>query len=131
MVEALGVERKETLYFGSGGPDCTDATLDAAVKRANELGITHIVVASTSGSTALQLASKAKEAKELNPKIKVVAVSYHAGYKKPDQASISEKARSELESMGVDVVVATHAFSGLSRSFSNKFGGTSIPEVIA
>ena len=128
MPEPLGVERKETLYFASGGPDCTDATLNAALERARELGIARIVVASTSGSTALQLASKAKE---LNPKIKVVAVSYHAGYKKPDQASISEKAGSELESLGVEVVVATHAFSGLSRSFSNKFGGTSIPEVIA
>lgn len=128
MASSLNVERKETLYFGSEGPDCTDATLSAAVKRACELGITRIVVASTSGATAMHLASKVKE---LKPRIKVVAVTYHAGNRKPDQMAMPHKARSKLESMGVDVVVATHAFSGLSRSFSNKFGGTSIPEVIA
>ncbi len=128
MVDSPCIQRKETIYFESGGPDCTDATLDASIKRAGELGITHIVVASSSGSTALKLASKVQG---LNPKVKVVAVTYHAGYKKPDQASIPEKTRSQLESLGVDVVVATHALSGLSRSFSNKFGGTSIPEIIA
>jgi len=128
MASALNVQRKETLYFGLEGPGCTDATLSAAVTRARELGIARIVVASTSGATAMRLASQIKG---LKPKIKVVAVTYHAGNRKPDQMAMPDRAMSKLDSMGVDVVVATHAFSGLSRSFSNKFGGTSIPEVIA
>jgi len=102
--------------------------LSASLDRACKLGISHIVVASTSGATAKTLVSKVKERQA---KIRVVAVTYHAGYTDPDKVSTSDQMRRELESEGVDVVVATHALSGLSRSFSRKFSGISILEVIA
>jgi len=121
-------EKRETLYFDNAGEECTEETLSASLDRACELGISHIVVASTSGATAKALLSKVKERRA---NLRVVAVTYHAGYTDPDQVPMSDQMRRELEGEGVDVVIATHALSGLSRSFSRKFGGISIPEVIA
>ncbi len=124
----MGGKRRETLYFETGGEGATDETLEAAVRRAAELGISCLVVASSSGSTALALANKIQAS---GLKATVVAVTYHAGYDQPDWVSIDGATMKELESKGVRVVLATHALSGVSRSFSSKFGGISIPEVIA
>ena len=127
-VATLGRESKETLYFGTGGGGCTDDTLVAAVERALDLEITHIVVATSSGATALSLLD---EIERRGGNIKVVAVTYHAGYKHADSLTVSEDVLGQLRSRGARVVATTHALSGLSRSFSNKFGGSSIPEVLA
>lgn len=119
---------KDTIYFETGGAGCTEATLAAAVERALDMGITHMVVATSSGATALSLL---EEIERQGANIKVVAVTYHAGYKHPDSLTISEDVMGQLAAKGVKIVATTHALSGLSRSFSNKFGGTSIPEVLA
>lgn len=121
-------ESKEVLYFERGGGACTEDTLAAVVERALDLEITHVVVATSSGATALSLIS---EIEKRGANLKVVAVTYHAGYKHPDSLTISEDVVTQLESKGVKVVATTHALSGLSRSFSSKFGGVSVPEVLA
>jgi len=124
----MAEDTKKIIYFGKGGSDCTDATLAASVERAKALGITHIVVATSSGATALSLLD---EVERQGTGAKVVAVTYHAGYKHPDSLTISEDVMSQLTSRGAKIVATTHALSGISRSFSNKFGGTSVPEVLA
>ena len=52
----------------------TKATLKAALERAREFRVRHFVVASTSGSTALELA------KVLPPHSEAVCVTHHAGF---------------------------------------------------
>jgi len=120
--------KRNTIYFERGGSECTDSTLVASVERARELGITHIVVATSSGATALSLLD---EVERQGTGAKVVAVTYHAGYKHTDSLTASEDVISQLASRGARVIATTHALSGLSRSFSEKYGGASIPEVIA
>ncbi len=61
---------KSILYLDSVGEANTEAVIEAAAKRAAELGISHIVVASTSGKTALKMAQAVKDSG-----IKVIGIS--------------------------------------------------------
>ncbi len=122
------MEEKKIWYFPQSGPDNTLATLDIALERAKELGIKHMVVASRSGDTALSLEKKARE---VDYSGNLVMVTYHAGFCGEDSISFTPSRREELEKKGVKIVMSSHALSGVGRSFRQKFGGVSIPEIIA
>lgn len=122
------MEEKKIWYFSYSGPDNTLATLDIALKRAKELGIKYIVVASRSGDTVLSLESKARE---MNYSGNLVMVTYHAGFSGGDSISFTPSRKEELEKKGVKIVMSSHALSGVGRSFRQEFGGVTIPEVIA
>lgn len=104
------------MYFDKTGEENTDTTLELAGRRAKELGIEELVLATSSGATAFR-------ALELCPGLKIVAVSYHAGFREPFKLSLTGKARSDLESKGVRVVCATHALSGVERGLAKKLPG--------
>ncbi|MDI3525474.1 MAG: uncharacterized protein PWP60_153 [Candidatus Atribacteria bacterium] len=122
------MERKEIIYFDKPGAGNTDLTLDLALERALQNKIEHLVVATSSGDTALRLLEKAQQCAFLG---KLVAVTYHCGFNGGDSISLSSEAREKLTEAGVSIVMASHALSGINRSFREKFGGLSIPEVIA
>jgi len=122
------MEEKKIWYFPQSGPDNTLATLDIALRRAKELGIRYVVVASRSGDTVLSLERKSRE---IGYSGNLIMVTYHAGFSGGDSISFPPSRREELEKKGVKIVMSSHAFSGVSRSFRQKFGGVSIPEVIA
>jgi len=117
---------KEIIYFDQPGPQNTDGVVEAVKKRCKELGIKYVVVASNSGETALKLWNALKD---MN--VKLVSVAEHAGFSGGDKPSIIPERRKELEEKGIDVLIASHALSGVSRSISNKFGGVSHVEIIA
>jgi len=116
---------KPTCYFDKPGKANTPAVIKAVTASIAETGIRHVVVASTSGDTALAFA------KALGKKARVIAVTYHAGWHGGDTVAMKPDMRKKLESAGVDVVVASHALSGISRSVSKTFGGPNYPELIA
>ncbi len=122
------VEKKQIVYFEKPGAENTDLTLDFALERALQGGIEHIVVATSSGDTALKLLDKARQRSFGG---KLVAVTYHCGFNGGDSVSLSPEAREKLTEAGVSIVMSSHALSGVNRSFREKFGGLSIPEVIA
>ena len=122
------MEEKKIWYFPQSGPDNTLATLDITLQRAKELGIKYIVIASRSGNTALSLESKARE---MSYSGSLIMVTYHAGFSGGDNISFPPSRREELEKKGVKIVMSSHALSGVSRSFRQKFGGLSVPEIIA
>ena len=122
------MEEKKIWYFPYPGPDNTSVTLDITLERAKELGIKYIVVASRSGDTALSLESKAREVTYSG---NLIMVTYHAGFYGGDSISFTPSRKEELEEKGVKIVMGSHALSGVSRSFRQKFGGVSIPEIIA
>lgn len=104
------------MVFERAGKENTPATLELAYARARELGIREAVVATSSGRTALQ-------ALELFAGMRLVAVTYHCGFKKPFQNVLPPEARAELEKRGATVVAATHALSGIERAVAAKHSG--------
>jgi len=104
------------MYFDKPGKINTDATLIAACERAQALGIEELVLASSSGDTAYR-------ALELCSPFKITVVTYHCGFKAPFQNVMPADIRTDLERRGVHVVAATHALSGVERSFFNKYSG--------
>lgn len=117
--------RKDILYFDKPGPDNTDACVAAAFDRAQELGLRYLVVASTTGDTA----EKARAAVG-DRDIKVVCVTYHAGFREGDLTMPPER-RQELRDQGIDVVICSHALSGVERSLKNTFNTIGPVELMA
>ncbi len=117
---------ESVLYFDNVGEENTDAVIEAAAKRASELGISHIVVASTSGKTALKMAEAVK-----GSGIKVIGVSHQYGQKEKGQWEVEEEYKKKLEALGAVITTQSHMFSGIERSITKKFGGYSRVEVIS
>ena len=116
---------QKTTYFEKPGKANTSAVIAAVKGAVAETGVKHVVVASTSGATALAFA------KALGNKAQVIAVTYHAGWHGGDVVAIKPQARKALEKAGIPLVMCSHAFSGISRSISRQFGGPNYPELIA
>lgn len=117
---------KSICYFTESMPGNTDECIGLARRRAEELSVKHVVVATSSGATAL----KARDAfKGLN--VNIVAVTLHAGrwleYGPPDRAKLEELGQS-----GVHVLTSTHALMGsVDTAIRKAFGGLPPTEIIA
>ncbi len=121
-------KESKIIYFDKRGPENTEMTLQAALERAEELGIEHVVVASGRGETARRLLSLAKDCSYGG---NVIVVSSHAGFFKPGQAELQPQVREELEREGAKVFLGTHALSSVSRSFRLEWRGIDMLETIA
>ena len=116
---------KPVLYLDRVGEENTEAVIGAAAKRAAELGISRIVVGSTSGKTALIRAETVR-----GSNIKVIGVSHQYGQKEKGEWEVEEEYRKKLEELGA-VIYPVALFSGIERSITKKFGGYSRIEVIS
>jgi hypothetical protein len=103
----------------------TTVTLKSALARAAELHIKHLVVASTSGSTALELA------KLLPNDIEAVCVTHHAGFREFGKNELTEAIENKLAEHGIPVLRTTHLFAGVERAIRLKVGGLGPAETIA
>ncbi|MBW2584504.1 MAG: hypothetical protein JRE36_13210 [Deltaproteobacteria bacterium] len=97
------------MYFDKPGKDNTDQTLQLAAKRAKELGIDEVVVATTTGRTAYK-------AIEIFKGKRLTAVTYHCGFKEPFQNRMADDVRKDIEDKGIRVIASSHALSGVERS---------------
>ena len=104
------------MYFDSPGKDNTQNTLELGHARGKELGLNEVVLATTTGATALA-------ALEIFEGFTIVAVTYHCGFREPFVPVMPEENRRTLEAAGVRIVSATHALSGVERSIMKKHGG--------
>ena len=93
------------VYFERPGDENTDEVLRIAKQRARELGIKTVLVASTSGKTAVR-AIGALEG------LRVIAVSHCTGFLEPDTQEFTEENRRVFESQGGTILTTTHAFGG-------------------
>ncbi|MCS7144525.1 MAG: hypothetical protein NZ879_05830 [Archaeoglobaceae archaeon] len=118
------IERK-IFYFEKPGEENTEETLKLAFERAKELGIRHIVLASSYGETAK------KALKYLSEDLKLVVVTYHTGFLEEGKNSMDPETENFLRNKGIVVVRQSHVLSGIERSITRKFGGISRVEVIA
>ena len=119
------MELKAT-YFEETGEVNTDKTIELALKRSWELKNKYVVVATTTGETALKVA-RAFKSRDLN----IIAVTLHAGiwekYGAPDPEKVIE-----AEEMGVKFLTCTHSLMGnVGNAVMEKFGGISWTDLIA
>jgi len=114
----------KTVYFDKLGRDNTDEVLRIARQRAEELGIKTVLVASTTGNTAVK-------ATDVLQGLRVIAVTHFAGYRGPDSQEFTEKNREIVESKGGTILTTTHTFSGISRAMRDKFNTRVIGDIVA
>ena len=110
--------------FQKPGPQNTGRTLQIAARRAAELSIRHIVVATTSGRTGL-LAARIFQGKNL------VVVTHSSGFLEPDLQEIKPALRRKLEEMGAKDLTCQHAFGGVGRAVRKKLATYELDEIIA
>ncbi len=114
----------KTVYFENPGSENTETVLRLARQRAEELGIKTILVASSTGDTAVK-------AMEILSGYRVVAVSGATGFREPNVQRFTEGNRKIVESKGGIVLTTTHALAGVSRALRNKSNTTAIGDIIA
>ena len=112
-------------YFHKPGGKNTKGVLEAVAKRANELSIGKVLIATVSGRTAFEAL------KVLDKDINIIAVTHVTGYAKPDIQELDGKDRRELDSQGVKVLTCQHAFGGVGRGVRNKLDTYQVDEIMA
>jgi len=123
---ATGGSPVPTLYFDEPGPQNTVLALEAALERARRLGLTDMVVASTTGytaRTALEAARAAAEGGRGVPGLNLVVVTHHVGFAEAGQDEMPRETREELEAAGAKLLTTTHLFGGVERAVTRQFGG--------
>ncbi len=110
----MNMAKKSILYYSSTGEVNTDQTLSEAKHRADELGITDIVVASTRGNTAVK-------ALEVFKGYNLIVVPHVTGLRKPGVQEMSDDVQEKIRTAGAKVVIATHVFSGVDRAIQARF----------
>jgi len=116
----------ETTLFESPGPHNTEACLEAAARRLNALGLTHLVLATSTGTTAY------KALEIFNPQeCSIVAVTHVTGFMGAGEQEMPGEVRRELQDQGVHVLTCAHAFGGVGRGVRNKLGSYQVDEIIA
>jgi len=121
-----GEVKVTTFLFDLPGPVNTEETLRVAKEFAEENRIRDIVIASTTGETALK-------ALQVFPpdKFNLVVVTHSYGFVKLGEQEFSSDVRKKLEEEGVKVLTCIHALSGVERAFRNKLGVWMPVELIA
>jgi hypothetical protein len=113
------------LYFHKPGGKNTSAVLEAVSRRAKELSIRKVLIATCSGRTAFEAL------KVLDRDVKIIAVTHVTGYEKPDSQELGEEDRKSLEAQGVTVLTCQHAFGGVGRAVRNKLATYQVDEIMA
>lgn len=124
----MGFVTRNTYYFDAPGAQNTSDAARFAVERALEIGVKKIVVASTSGRTALAFRDATA-----GTDLRLIVVTHAVGFSRPGEWEFSPVAAETLRAEGATIVTGTHALSGLERAISRspKLGGSSRTEAIA
>lgn len=115
---------EKIVYFDKPGVDNMEETLQIAKKRANELGIKTVVVASTLGNTGAR-------AVEVFKGMQVVVVTHSAGFHGPNTQELTEDNREKITKGGGIIFTATHLFSGVGAAMRKKFSTYLLGDIVA
>jgi len=119
------MRKEEIIYLDRPGPQNTEVVISAVETYIASSGLERVVVASTTGSTAI------KFAKALENKAKLIVVTHHTGFSQEGAQRFDAEKRKKLELQGITVLTQSHVLSGIERSISRQFGGVSRVETIA
>lgn len=117
-------QRIQSVYFEQTGPSNTERTLAIAQRRADELGIDTILVATTRGQTAVQ-------ASNVFSGYNLVAITHSTGFRGPNEQELAAENRHLLQQAGVNILTATHAFGGVGRAVRKQLNTYQVEEIIA
>jgi len=113
-------------YFGEAGEANTEQTIKLAAQRCKELRLKYVVVATSTGETAIKVAKEFKD-----QDVSIIAVTLHAGTWKK-YAPPNPKKVEKAEEMGVKFLTCTHALMGnVGTGIMRKFGGINWTDLIA
>ncbi|MCR6544023.1 pyruvate kinase alpha/beta domain-containing protein [Dehalobacterium formicoaceticum] len=110
------------ILFEKKGKANTSETVEATVKRAKELGIKHLVVASCTGETAQQY---------IGCGLNIICVTHHVGFRNPGEDELSQENRLLFQKEGIKVLTTTHLLAGVDRALRLKHQGVYPAEIIA
>jgi len=113
-----------TTYFEKQGKDNTERTLELAKRRAEELGIKTILVASTRGDTGVMVCEVFRD-------YDVVVVTHSTGFKEPNHQELTGENRAAIEAARGKVLTCQHAFGGVGRAVRKKLRTYELEEIIA
>ncbi len=113
-------------YFEQTGPENTDRTLEIARLRADQLGIRHIIVATTTGETGLKAVERLRTADR-----QVIVVTHSTGFAAPNTQELTPENQAAIEKAGGRLLTAQHALGGLNRAVRRKFGSYQLDEIVA
>lgn len=124
----MSATKKSIYYFASPGEQNTEDCIRYSIERAKELGISKIIVASTSGATALKFFNALK-----GTGITLIVVTHVVGFSQPGVWEFDRSIEQRLREGGAVLVTGTHVLSGLERALSRspRVGGGSRSEAIA
>jgi uncharacterized protein len=114
------MESKTTYFDKPGGDDNTAKTLALAGQRAGELGIKTVVVASTTGATAVKAVDALKG-------YRVIVVTHTAGFREANTQEFTEENRRAVAEKGGIIHTTTHALGGIQRSLLRPADGPPAP----
>lgn len=114
----------KTVYFERPGPENTARTLEIAERRAGELDIDTILVASTRGQTGAQAA-------ELFQTRRLIVVSHSTGFVEPNVQQLTGENRAIIEAAGATILTCQHAFGGVNRAVRKQLGTYLTDEIVA
>ncbi len=117
---------RSIIYFDEVGEQNTDELVSATVKRAEELGIKHVVVASTYGTTAIKMAHAFK-----GKDVKIISITHQYGLREGGKWEMDDANLKTLEELDVVVTTQSHMFSGVERAISKRLGGASRIDIIS
>jgi hypothetical protein len=114
----------QSVFYGQPGPQNTARTLEIARRRADELGIRTVLVASTRGETGVQAAQQFQG-------YDVAVVTHSTGFHKPNVQELAPENRAAIEAAGVRILTCQHALGGISRAVRKKWGTYAMDEIVA
>lgn len=101
------VIERTTVYFEKPGKDNTDETLEIALNAARERNIDTVLIASTTGWTALE-AIRVFEGSGL----RLIILTHQTGYREPGVQLMPRETREKLEEAGAIVYTGTDVLTG-------------------
>jgi len=120
----MSTVKRKTLYFTSPEKTNTETLLKFVKDYAENQGVNHIVVASTTGETGVK-------ASEIFKGFNVVVVTHHTGFTEPGVQELIEENRLKILENGAHILTATHALSSVERAIRKEFGTLQPLELIA
>lgn len=101
--------KAKIVYFEKPGVENSEEVLSLVGKRAEQLAIEKLVIATVTGKSAVW-------AVKAFPGKKVIAVTHSVGFRKNNVSEFQEENRAPIEENGGVILTGTHVFGGINRA---------------